>query len=131
MNYLLDTHAFLWYCTGSPEMSATARQLIDDKKNRMFLSMASLWEISIKTALNKLEISGPYELVMDDVTGNDIELLPIGFAHTVKQNQLPFFHRDPFDRMIVSQSLVKGINLISKDEILDGCFVGQSVRRVW
>ena len=102
MKYLIDTHTFLWFNEGSTDLSSTAKQLIVDKNNEIYISIASLWEISIKTAINKLTITGSYELIIEDVTENDMEILPINFAHTVIQNKLPFYHRDPFDRIIIS-----------------------------
>ena len=102
MKYLIDTHIFLWFSSGSSELSQKTKEIILDKNNEIFISIASLWEISIKTATGKLEIRGDYENVIDDVTGNDMEILPINFAHTVAQNKLLFHHRDPFDRIIIA-----------------------------
>ena len=131
MKYIIDTHTFLWFTEGSIELSQNAKSLISDKNNQIFLSIGSLWEISIKTAIGKLEVFAEYELIIDDVTGNDIEILPINFVHTVIQNKLPFHHRDPFDRMIASQAIVENIDLISIDSIFDNHFEGQTVRRIW
>lgn len=131
MKYIIDTHTFLWFTEGSIELSQNAKSLISDKNNQIFLSIGSLWEISIKTAIGKLEVFAEYELIIDDVTGNDIEILPINFVHTVIQNKLPFHHRDPFDRMIASQAIVENIDLISIDSIFDNYFEGQTVRRIW
>lgn len=131
MTYLLDTHTFLWFSSGSSELTPETRLTIADKENRILLSIASLWEISIKTALGKLEIVGDYESVIDDVTSNKIEILPVTFAHTVRQNRLPFYHRDPFDRMIISQAMVEGVDIISKDETLDIYLVGTQFKRIW
>jgi len=102
MKFLIDTHTFLWFVAGSLELSETAREQIKNDNNDIFISIASLWEISIKTALGKLQILGSYDTVINDVTDN--EILPINFAHTVMQNELPFHHRYPFDRIIVSQA---------------------------
>lgn len=99
--------SFCGLMRGSPELSELARTIIEDKSNPIFISIASLWEISIKNALGKLRIaSGDYETVLDDVVENEMEILPVNFAHTVVQNKLPFHHKDPFDRMIVSQAIV-------------------------
>lgn len=95
------------------------------------MGIASLWEISIKTSLGKLEIAGSYELVIEDINRNGIEILPINFSHTVKQNQLPFHHRDPFDRMIISQALVENMDLISRDEHFDPYLLKEPIARVW
>jgi len=131
MKYIIDTHTFIWFTEGSPELSLRAKNIISDKNNQIFLSVGSLWEISIKTALGKLEVFADYELIIDDVIGNDIEILPINFAHTVIQNKLPFHHRDPFDRIIASQAIVENIDLISIDEIFDSYFNNQIVKRIW
>lgn len=131
MKYLIDTHAFMWFNEGSAELSPTAKALIEDAKNEIFLSIASLWEISIKNALGKLNISKGYDTVIDDVIANDMEVLSINFAHTAMQNKLPFHHKDPFDRIIVSQAIVENLDLISKDDILDEYFIGAKVRRLW
>lgn len=131
MRFLIDTHTFLWFSDGSLKLSPSARLLIANKSNAIFLSIASLWEISIKTSLGKLEVAGSYELVLDDITKNGIEILPINFAHTVKQNQLPFHHRDPFDRMIISQALVENMDLISRDDLFDPYMLNEPVKRIW
>jgi PIN domain nuclease of toxin-antitoxin system len=132
MRLLLDTHTFLWFCEGSSELSLTARDLIADKNNEIFVSLASLWEISIKNALGKLTIAGgDYALIMDDITGNDFEILNINFAHTVAQNKLPFHHRDPFDRILVAQAIVENMDVIGCDAIMDSYFSGSLVKRIW
>jgi len=87
MAYLLDTHAFLWFVSDPKQLSKAAADLIQNGSNEIFLSIASLWEISIKTALRKLEIKGDYKSVIEDVIENSIEILPISFAHTVEQNR--------------------------------------------
>ena len=131
MQYLIDTHVFLWFISNAKELSQTAKTLIEDGNNTIFLSIASLWEISIKTALGKLAIKGNYESVIDDVTENSIQILPINFAHTVEQNHLPFHHRDPFDRIIISQAIVENIDFISADAIFDDYLKGLPIKRIW
>jgi PIN domain nuclease of toxin-antitoxin system len=127
---LIDTQIFLWFVSGDKKLSKTAKAAITHPDNEIYLSIVSLWEISIKTALGKLEIKGDYESVIDDVVQNGIQILPINFAHTVIQNQLPFYHRDPFDRIIVSQAIVEGMSLISKDQIFDQYLKDQSINRI-
>ncbi len=92
-----------------------------------WMSIASVWEMSIKVSLGKLDISGSFEEVMDDIYGNGIQLLPITFYHTLQQYKLPFHHRDPFDRMIVSQAIAEDMSIISADSQLDA----YSIRRIW
>ncbi|MBC7922321.1 MAG: type II toxin-antitoxin system VapC family toxin, partial [Ferruginibacter sp.] len=124
-------HTFLWFVAGSSELSQQVRETVETPSNEHFLSIASLWEISIKTALGKLTIQGSYETVINDATDNGIQILPINFAHTVQQNKLPFHHRDPFDRIIVSQALVENMQLVSRDGIFDEYLKGKAVRRIW
>ena len=131
MRLLWDTHTFLWFVAGSDEISLKVRQIIENPSNEHFISIASLWEISIKTALGKLAIQGSYQTVINDVTDNGIQILSINFAHTIQQNQLPLYHRDPFDRMIVSQAIVEGMNLVSKDDIFDEYLKVQAIKRIW
>ncbi|MBK8703399.1 MAG: type II toxin-antitoxin system VapC family toxin [Saprospiraceae bacterium] len=131
MKYLLDTHTFLWFNEGSPELSSYAKAVIEDIENEIFISIASLWEISIKTSLGKLTIAGTYDTVINDVIENEIGVLPINFAHTIIQNKLPFHHRDPFDRMIISQAIVENMDLLSKDEIFDHYLANTHIKRCW
>lgn len=131
MQYLIDTHVFLWFVSNAKELSQTAKTLLEDENNEIFLSIASLWEISIKTALGKLSIKGTYESVIDDVTDNSIQILPINFAHTVEQNRLPFHHHDPFNRIIVSQAIVENMNFITADAVFDYYLKDSSIKRIW
>lgn len=131
MRVLIDTHAFLWFVKASPEISPAALTIMRDPAVDLLISVASLWELSIKTATGKLVIDGGFERVLPDLNKNFIEILPIDFSHTLKQNQLPFHHRDPFDRMIASQALVEEIYLISADDAFDRYFDGTEVSRIW
>jgi PIN domain nuclease of toxin-antitoxin system len=131
MRYLIDTCTFLWFNEGSKDLSILAQQIIKDKNNEIVISIASLWEISIKAALKKLDIKGDYSLIIEDVTVNNIEILSINFAHTVIQYQLPFHHRDPFDRIIIAQAIAEDLSIISSDAIFDSYLTGTSVQRIW
>ena len=99
--------------------------------NQIFISIASLWEISIKTSIGKLDISRSYEDVLDDLSDNSIEILPVTFAHTLENNRLPFHHRDPFDRLIVAQAIVENLDFISADAVFDDYLTGKSIARIW
>lgn len=131
MQYLIDTHIFLWFVSNSKELSQTAGTLIEDGNNEIFISIAGLWEISIKNSLGKLKINGKYETVIDDLNDNSIQILPVNFAHTVEQNHLPFHHRDPFDRIIISQAIIENMNLISADSSFDLYLKGKSIKRIF
>ena len=130
MRYLLDSHTFFGI-SGSNELSSKAKNIIDAQNNDLLISIASLWEISIKYGLGKLVIEGSYDSIADDLTENEIEILPINFAHTKVQATLPFHHKDPFDRILVAQSISENIDLISKDDIFDKYFKGEAVKRIW
>lgn len=131
MRYLIDTHVFLWFVANSKELSQIAKNLLEDENNDILISIVSLWEISIKTALGKLAINGSYESVINDVNDNSIKILPLSFVHTVEQNKLPFHHRDPFDRIIVSQAIVEKIDFISADTVFDFYLTGKLIKRFW
>ncbi|GGC01111.1 type II toxin-antitoxin system VapC family toxin [Dyadobacter sediminis] len=115
MKYLLDTHILLWFINGDLELSANARQIINSPINCKFISIATFWEIAIKISIGKLEIKMPYAELDLYITRNGFVLLPITFQHTVALVNLPFYHRDPFDRIIIAQSFCENIPVISKD----------------
>jgi PIN domain nuclease of toxin-antitoxin system len=128
MNILLDTHAFLWFIAGSDELSDKARELIEDENNRIFLSAASLWEMAIKVSLGKLTLSEPFEtLIPEQLALNGLEILDITIAHTTQVANLPFHHRDPFDRLIIAQALEEQLPVIS----VDNAFDEYGVTRIW
>ena len=136
MKYLIDTHTFIWFNEGSDELSQLSKEIIKEANNQIFLSITSLWEISIKISIGKLAIKGTYEDLKEDIEKNNIEILPISFSHTAQQIKLPLHHRDPFDRMIVSQSIVEEMNLISRDEIFDTYLQNTTdstyrIKRIW
>jgi PIN domain nuclease of toxin-antitoxin system len=125
---LLDTHSFLWFIEGSAQLSVGARAMIDDVSNEVFLSVASLWEIAIKVSIGKLSLHQPYMILIPaQLQLNRIQVLNISFAHTAALVALPFHHKDPFDRMLIAQSLVEGMPLVSADTALDA----YSVTRLW
>ena len=128
MNLLLDTHSFIWFVEDNPSLSSHARILIEEPTNDVFLSIASLWEMAIKISLSKLDLSQPFDLfIPNQLLLNDITLLDITVSHTVRVATLPFHHRDPFDRLLVAQSQVEGMPVISIDSIFDT----YGVTRLW
>jgi len=127
MKILLDTHTFLWFITDEPILSSPARILIEDINNIRLMSIASMWEIAIKTSLGKLELAKPFaEFIPNQLKHNYIDLLPIELPHLAKVTNLPFHHRDPFDRLII-QSLVEQIPIVSKDTKFDD----YTIQRLW
>ncbi|MGD9893920.1 MAG: type II toxin-antitoxin system VapC family toxin [Dehalococcoidia bacterium] len=128
MRLLLDTHAFLQFIIGSPNLSTVARRLIEDPRNVRLLSIASIWEIAIKLRLGKLELTQRFENVFPhQIEMNAVSILSIAIPHLAVIATLPFHHRDPFDRMLVAQSMVEGIPLISSDATLDQ----YAIDRLW
>ena len=116
MNYLLDTHTLIWFLNGDSSLTSKARKAIELDNATNFVSIASLWEISIKLSLDRLEIKFPFETISKEFDKNNFQLLPITFKDTLVLSKLPFHHRDPFDRMIISQSIANDFTIISKDK---------------
>jgi PIN domain nuclease of toxin-antitoxin system len=125
---LLDTHSFLWFVGGDARLSASARQVIEDLGNEIFISTASLWEIAIKVNLGKLDLGAPYEqFIPAELQRQKIAVFPIEVSHLSEVAKLPLHHRDPFDRLIIAQALTEGMPIISVDEVLDD----YGVQRIW
>ena len=113
MRLLLDTHVVIWWDAGQ-RLSAAANKAIRDA-DQVYVSAASAWEIAIKTALGK--ISSTRSLA--EATGESgFDELPVTFAHAAQLAVLPLIHRDPFDRMLVAQSMVEGVTLVTRDPAL-------------
>lgn len=128
MNLLLDTHAFLWFVGGDTALSRPGRDAIEDPGNSCFLSMASAWELSIKSSLGKIEFTEPFESFLpEQLKLNGFDLFNINWQHVAQVHSLPFNHRDPFDRLIISQSLVEGMPIVSADSAFDS----YGVTRIW
>jgi PIN domain nuclease of toxin-antitoxin system len=128
MRLLLDTHAWLWFVLGDQRLSTKARSFIEEAGNDKLISPASYWETAIKVSIGKYALPQPYDLfVQHAIAGQGFSLLPILPIHTSALVSLPFHHRDPFDRLLVAQSLAEGLPLISADAVLDA----YSVQRIW
>lgn len=125
---LVDTQAFLWWVNGSPRVPRRVGRLFGDSGNELLLSMASCWEIAIKTSLGKLRLPQPPGAFLPlQLQANGMALLDISFSHVARVAELPFHHRDPFDRLIVAQPLVDGLPVVTADPV----FTKYGVRRVW
>lgn len=128
MKLLLDTHAMYWYIEGSPDLSATARALIQDASNNILISPASFWEMAIKISLGKWQLNQPYDAFIEiGLSQYGFQVLPILPAHTAALIGLAFHHRDPFDRLLAAQALFENIPLVSIDAIFDL----YGVNRLW
>ena len=128
MNFLLDTHALLWFLWDDPLLSATAREVIVEPSHRKLVSIASCWEIAIKAGLGKLDLGEPSQAFLSrELAINNFELLPISLEHATAVEGLPLFHRDPFDRILVAQAQSLHCAIVSADAVLDQYGVG----RIW
>jgi PIN domain nuclease of toxin-antitoxin system len=128
MKYLLDTHSLLWLTTNDSRLSLMAQELYLDAGNDIFFSMASIWEMAIKSSIGKISFESNLEdFVEDHIKGNNIEILKIELPHILRIERLPFHHRDPFDRLIIAQAIEDNISVIGNDTEFDK----YKVNRVW
>ena len=117
MKYLLDTHAFLWYFeAASHRISETAKSIIRDANEQKYVSVASLWEFSIKYSSGKLQFDGGLPRLWKMLTSNDFTILPIAQAHLEGTIQLPFHHRDPFDRLLIATAIAEDMTILTADD---------------
>jgi PIN domain nuclease of toxin-antitoxin system len=115
MNLLLDTHALLWFVAGDERISRRSRQTIEAKDTVNYVSMASWWEIAIKRSLGKLSLDDPLKDFMSQRVGEGFRLLPLEPQHLLPLVDLPFHHRDPFDRLIICQGMVEHMAICTGD----------------
>ena len=115
MPFILDTHILIWFLEGNRSLSNSRRQIISQSQNDIFISTASLWEMAIKISLNKLTLTQSLADVTKQIAAEDIEILPITPEHTLQVSILPFHHRDPFDRIIISQAQVENLAILTDD----------------
>jgi PIN domain nuclease of toxin-antitoxin system len=116
MKFLLDTHIFLWWILQDPKLSRMSGDVIADPGNELYFSAASTWEMVIKSAIGKLSLpSSPETFVKEQLFLNDITPLPVTMAHTFALAGLPLIHKDPFDRMLIAQTLYENLTLITDD----------------
>jgi PIN domain nuclease of toxin-antitoxin system len=127
MKILLDTHAFLWFVNDDPQLSLAAKTLMESDVD-LLLSVASLWEISIKIGIGKLELPDLFDVFIPaQLQINEIEILPIELRHLAPLTSLPLHHRDPFDRLLIAQALVEELSIVSADKVFDR----YEVSRAW
>lgn len=118
MKLLLDTHLLLW-AAGSPErLPAAALSLLEDPKNELIFSAASLWEITIKRGLGRADFQVNARVLRRGLLDNGYQELPVSSAHAVSVDSLPLLHKDPFDRILVAQATVEGIALLTADKLV-------------
>lgn len=127
MNLLLDTQIFIWAFDQPAKLPSQFRSPLQDPQNRLFLSVASMWEMQIKTQIGKMALPMPVELFVQlHLAGNDIQPLPISARHIWTLDQLPLHHRDPFDRLLIAQANADSLTLVS----VDSTFSSYEVKRL-
>lgn len=118
---LLDTHVFLWWVDDAPDLTAAARTAIADTGNDCFLSMASCWELAIKSSLGKLRLARPvHRFVSEQLAANSFSLLAVAMPHVAKIEKLPWQHRDPFDRLLIAQAITEKLTVVTADRAFSG-----------
>jgi PIN domain nuclease of toxin-antitoxin system len=128
MKLLIDTHTFIWFAQGSEKLSQHASELLDDSRNELLLSMASIWEMQIKVQLGKLRLDLPLsDLIESQRQINILQILPIELSHVWALDGLPNHHKDPFDRILIAQAIALKIPLLSIDSIFDN----YPIQRLW
>jgi PIN domain nuclease of toxin-antitoxin system len=127
MRILIDTQAFIWFVENDKQLPVKIKKELEDSGNSIIISIASLWEMVIKMSLDKLQMGCDIEEMIDKIYLNGFEILPILPIHIIKLSKLDYIHRDPFDRIIISQSLSEDFQIVSSDRIFDD----YGVRRKW
>jgi len=127
MDVLLDTHALWWFLKGNEKMPETMREIILNTGNTIYVSIATVWEVAIKISIGKLSFDDDIDGFIDAIEDEDFLLLGITTKHIKEVKDLPFFHRDPFDRMLVAQSIIEELPIMTADSNI----VKYDVSSVW
>jgi PIN domain nuclease of toxin-antitoxin system len=128
MNFLLDTHVFLWMAAYPEKLSPRVEKIVLNSENSLFFSIVSLWEMQIKIQLGKLDLDMPLvELWHGQQAKSLLMLLPAKEEHVWTLAKLPQFHKDPFDRLLIAQSLSENMSFITTD----GIIIKYDVKVVW
>jgi PIN domain nuclease of toxin-antitoxin system len=128
MRVLIDTHVLIWWTGETNQLSPLVQDMLADQQTEPVLSMASIWEMQIKISLGKLSLQMDLPtLVETEMSRNRFTLLPIELKHIYKLDDLPLHHKDPFDRLLIAQSMLEKMPIISIDEKFDA----YGVQRLW
>ena len=118
INLLLDTHVLIWWLLDSDKLGRRARVAILRPGARLFISSASVWEISVKSALGRLKLKEPLGKCLPDLVASGFRPLPINFEHALAVRDLPLHHADPFDRMLIAQAQCEDLTLMTADSAI-------------
>ncbi len=127
MRYLLDSHTLLWTIESPNKLSRLARKIIDDQASVLFVSIATPWELAIKTNSGKLDAQELLREFDRSISSSGYELLNTEVPHVIRAGMLPLHHRDPFDRLMAAQALELGLPIVSRDSVFDL----YGVTRIW
>ena len=128
MNILLDSHTLILFSQNSPQLSSSAIKILEDRNNLLFLSLVSVWEIQIKVQLGKLNLDiSLSEIVKDQTKINDVQILPMKLSHIWTLDTLPYYHKDPFDRLLISQAITENLIILGVDSVFDS----YPVQKIW
>jgi len=116
MSYLLDTHVLIWYLDDYLRIPTRITSLIDSTENQKYICSISLWEIAIKTNIGKLKMSLSFDELLTEVKNSDITVLQVEEKYLKGILTLPFFHKDPFDRLLIATAIAENITIITADE---------------
>jgi PIN domain nuclease of toxin-antitoxin system len=116
LSYLLDTHTLIWYLESNPKLSTGVLEILEKKDSICFVSMASLWEIAIKSSLGRMEQAFHPENLEEVLMVFEIPILPIQLPHLQTLMQLPMHHNDPFDRLLLAQAQTENMVFLSRDD---------------
>ena len=116
MNLLLDTHIFIWLQIALGNISPQRIQILKNNQNALFLSLASIWEMQIKIQNRKFSFPKSLsDIIKEQQTVNNLQILPIAAEHIYELDNLPFHHKDPFDRLLIAQAIVENYTLVTDD----------------
>jgi PIN domain nuclease of toxin-antitoxin system len=118
MNFILDTHTILWLLQDPRKIPALVASSIDNDENRLYISVASLWEFSIKYAKGRLTFTGGLDSLVSHLSTADIQVLPIKHSYLQQILQLPYIHSDPFDRIIIATAIDEKLQLLTSDNFI-------------
>jgi PIN domain nuclease of toxin-antitoxin system len=123
---LLDTHAYYWFITDSEKLPTSTKEMIETEEH-VFVSIASFWEMAIKESLGKLQLPATIKKLMEDCTEYEFSILPVNGMHLNRIKELPFIHRDPFDRMLICQAQEEDLTIVT----VDSNIVKYDVKTIW
>jgi PIN domain nuclease of toxin-antitoxin system len=128
MKLLLDTHSLIWFFAGNDKLSNRVRNLMEDIDQQKLISLASVWEMAIKQSKGRLTLGLRLEdYIQSKLNLEDFELLPIQLNHLEIISTLPFYHSDPFDRLLIAQAIAEKLPILSRDSAFDA----YQVKRIW